>query len=108
ILQILCHSIRHSSFLPMPNIPFPVAKPSAGRHLLLRKKLDPFPALHVQVAKKGIVPAVEWKPGHRRRHPDVDADHAAVDAVLELAGRLAVARENRSAISKRRTVGQLD
>ena len=82
------------SFLSMPNITFAITKPSAGGHLLLREKLHTFFALHVQVAEKGIVPAVEREPRHRGGHTDVDADHAAVDAMLELARGFAVAREN--------------
>ena len=73
----------------MPDVAFTVAEPAAGSDFLLREKLHAFLALHVEVAEKGIVPAVERKPRHRGRHADIDAHHAAVDAVLELARRFA-------------------
>ena len=73
----------------MPDVALTVAKPSAGGDFLLREELHAFPALHVQVAEKGIVPAIKWKPRHRGRHADVDAHHPAVDAMFELARGLA-------------------
>src|SRR6185312_3979291 len=91
------------SFLSMPNISLAITKPPARRDFLLRKELHAFFALHVQVAEKGIVPAVERKPSHRRRHANVDAHHAAVDAMLEFSRGLAVARKNRCAVAERRT-----
>src|SRR5437773_887352 len=100
--------IRHPSFFPMPDVPFAVAEPPARGHLQLREELHAFLALHVQVAEERIVPAVERKPRHRSRHADVDPDHAALDAVLEFARRLAVAGENRGAIAVGRLVDQLD
>src|SRR6266550_354007 len=102
--------IRHSypSFFSVPDVPFAVAEPAAGRHLQLREELNAFLALHVQVAEERIVPAVERKPRHRSRHADVDADHAALDAMLEFARRLAVARKNGSAVAEGRLVDQLD
>src|SRR5215469_14999449 len=70
----------------MPNVAFAVAEPAGGGNFLLREKLHAFFALHVQVAEEGIVPAVEGEPGHRGGDADVNADHAAVDAMFEFAG----------------------
>src|SRR5579862_9751196 len=96
--------MKRSSF--MPNVALAVAEPAAGGNLLLSEKLHAFSALHVQVAKKGIVPAVEGKPRHRCRHTDIDANHTAVDSMLELAGSFAVTRKNGRAVAEGRFIGQ--
>src|SRR4249919_1300536 len=88
-----------SFLLRVPDVTLAVAEPTARRHLLLREELHAFPALHVEVAEERIVPAVERKPGHRSRHADVDANHAAVETMLELARRFARSREDGRAIA---------
>ncbi len=62
----------------------------------------------MEVAEEGLIPAVEREPGHGGGYADVDANHAALDAVLKLARGLARARENGGAISIRRAVGQFN
>src|ERR1019366_9338602 len=101
-------STRLALRFSIPNIPFPITEPAAHGHLQLREELDAFFALHVEVAEEGLVPAVEREPGHGGRHADVDADHAALDAVFEFARSLARAREDRGAVAIRRAVGQLN
>ena len=78
----------------MPNISLAIAEPPARRDFLLREKLHTFPALHMEIAEERFVPAIKREPRHGGGHADVDADHAGLGAVLELAGRLAVARED--------------
>jgi hypothetical protein len=81
---------NHSSFwLSMPDISLAETEPSRGCHFLLREKLHSFFALHVQIAKKRFVPAVERKPGHRCRDSNIYAYHPAIDAMLKLPGGLA-------------------
>src|SRR6185436_3620071 len=74
-------------------------EPSRHRHLLLRVELDRFGALDVEVAEEGFVPAGEGEPGHGGGDADVDADHAGVEVVLELAGGVAVAGEDGGAVA---------
>ena len=82
---------HHSSLFTfdVPDVALAVAEPAAGGDFVLREELYAFPALHVEVAEKGVVPAVKGEPCHRGRHADVNTHHAAVDAMLELAGGLA-------------------
>src|ERR1017187_4883229 len=101
-------STRLALRFSIPDVSFPIAEPAAHGHFQLREELDAFFALHVQVAEEGLVPAVEREPGHGGGHADVDADHAALDAVLEFARGLARTRENGGAISIGRAVGQLN
>ena len=68
---------------PVPDVSLTVAEPPARRDFLLRVKLHAFPALHVKVAEKGIVPAIEWKPRHRGGHANVDADHSGLRTMLD-------------------------
>src|SRR4051794_5927967 len=49
-------------------------------------------SLDVQVAEEGIVPAGEGEPRHRGGDADVDADHAGVEVLLELARGVAALR----------------
>ena len=84
------------------------AEPARRRHFLLRIKLHAFLALHVQIAVERFVPAVEGKHRHRRRHADVDPDHAGFDAMLEFARGFAGVRENRCAVSVGRLVRHFD
>src|SRR5207248_390960 len=100
--------LRSTLRLAMPDVAFAETEPARSGHFLLSKKLDAFFALHVEVAEKGFVPAVEREPRHRGRHADVDSDHAALNAMLELARGFAGACENRSAVAVRRAVGGFD
>src|SRR5437868_3762269 len=92
----------------LPDVPDAFAEPARAHYFLLGVKLNAFAALDVQVAKKGFVPAREWKHRHRRRNTDVDPDHPRLDAMLELARCLAGIGENCRAISKRGSVRLLD
>jgi len=44
-------------------------------------------AVHMQVAEQRLLPAAERIEGHRHGNRHVDADHADLDLVLELACR---------------------
>ena len=69
---------------------------------------DAFAALDVEVTEEGLVPSAEGEESHGGRDTDVDADHASLDAVAELAGRLAAAGEDGGAVTVNRTVCQFD
>ena len=97
-----------SFFLGMPDVAFAVAEPAARSDFLLREKLDAFAALHVQIAEEGFVPTVERKPRHRSGHANIDADHAAIDSMLEFARGFARAREDGRAIAVKGFVRQFD
>ena len=58
-----------------------------------------------RVAEERAVPAGEGEDRHRRRHADVDADHAAVHAAGKIARVLAAARENGCAVAVATAVG---
>ena len=75
-------------------------EPPRHRHLLLRVELDALGALDVQVAEEGFVPAGEGEPRHRGGDADVDADHAGVEVLLELAGGVAGSREDAGAVGR--------
>src|SRR5690349_17387471 len=92
----------------MPDVSFTEAEPARGSHFLLSEELHAFFSLHVEVAEERIIPAIERKPGHRSGHADVDADHAALNAMLEFAGGLAGAGENGRAIAVRRAIGDFN
>ena len=85
----------------MPDVPVTVTEPAGHGYFLLCEKLHPFLALHVQIAEEGLVPSVEREPGHRGRHANVYANHAAFDPVLELARGLTGAGEDGSAVAVR-------
>ena len=80
--------------LAVPDIAFSKAKPACRRDFLLGEELNAFLALHVQIAKERIIPAVERKPGHRGRHAHVNTNHAALNPVFELARCFTGGREN--------------
>ena len=75
-------------------------RPARERHFLAGVELNALGALDVQVAEERAVPAGEREPGHRRRHADVDADHARVEMLLELPGGVTAAREDRRAVAE--------
>ena len=88
--------------------PTSLAEPAGRDDFLLGVELHGFPALDVEVAEEGVVPAGEGEHRHRRGHADVDADHAGLHAVLELARGLAAVREDRGAVAEGGLVGLLD
>jgi hypothetical protein len=51
------------------------------------------------VAEQRPLPAAEGMIGHRHRDRNVDADHADLDAVGEIARRVAIAGEDRGAVA---------
>ena len=75
-------------------------EPTSECHFLARVEVDAFSPLDVQVAKERLIPPGKWKPGHGCGNTDVNADHAGIKALLELAGRIAVTGEDRRAISE--------
>src|SRR5687768_7534750 len=74
-------------------------EPAGGDRLLPGVELDRLGALDVQVAEEGLVPAGEREPGHRGGDADVDADHAGVEVLLELAGGVAGTGEDARAVA---------
>ena len=83
-------------------------EPARGGDLLARVEHDPLAALQVQVAEEGVIPAAEREVGQRRGHSHVDADHAGLDAVPELARCLAALRVDAGAVAEDGLVGRLD
>ena len=69
-------------------------------------EVDALGAVHVGVAEEAGLPAAEAVVADRHRDRHVDADHADVDVPLELAGRAAVAGEDRGAVAVRVGVDQ--
>ena len=53
----------------------------------------------MQVAEQAALPAAERVVGHGHRQRHVHAHHADLDVVGEIAGRLAVAREDAGAVA---------
>src|SRR5687768_13198649 len=72
--------------------------PATGDHLAAGVEVDALRAVHVRVAEQARLPPAEAVVAHRHRDRHVDADHADLDVVLELAGGAAVAREDRGAV----------
>ena len=62
----------------------------------------------MQVSEEGVVPTAERKVCQRSRHADIDPDHAGLDPVLELAGRLAGLGVDAGTIAEGRGIGHLD
>ena len=62
----------------------------------------------MEVAEEGLVPSAEGEEGHGGGDADVDADHAGLDAVAELAGCFAAAGEDGGAVAVDRGVGEID
>src|SRR2546423_1803714 len=83
-----------------------------GQHISMSVVVPPTSAallpLHVQVTEERFAPAIKWKPRHRSRHADVDANHASFYTVFKLTRRFARACEDRCAIAVGRFVRQLN
>src|SRR5580658_5581221 len=92
---------RNVIFLPMPNVAFTVAEPTAHGDFLPREKLDAFFALHVQIPKKRFVPPIKGKPCHRGRYADVDAHLPRPDVLFECPRCPTQGRKYRCPMSKR-------
>src|SRR3990172_11127989 len=67
-------------FMPLP--------PALDHDLLVGEEVHSVLRLPVQHAEERLLAAAEGEEGHRRRQPDVDADHTGIDAARELARRL--------------------
>jgi hypothetical protein len=78
---------------------FGIFEPSRHGRLLAGIELDRFAALDVEVAEEGLVPAGEGEPGHGGGDADVDADHAGVEILFELAGGVAALGEDGGAVA---------
>ncbi len=74
-------------------------EPAGERCFLAGVKMDALGALEVEVAEERLVPTGEREPRHRGGDADVDADHAGVEMLFELAGGVAVAGEDRGAVA---------
>src|SRR5262245_47631567 len=72
--------------------------PAAGHHLGPGVEAHAIVAVDVGIAEEAVLPSAERVVGHRHRDGDVDADHAHLDLVLELACRAAVAGEHGDAV----------
>src|SRR5262249_42882591 len=70
-------------------------EPAFGDDLLARVEGHGVGAVGVQVAEKGLLPAAEREEGHGRRHAQVDAEHAGLDALAEGPRRRPRLREHR-------------
>src|SRR5215469_8001274 len=75
-------------------------RPALHDRFLARIEADSFLAIGVRVAEEAVLPAAEAMPGHRDGDGDVDADHAHLDAPLELTSHPAVARITGDAVGK--------
>src|SRR5262249_15700403 len=75
-------------------------RPAGHDHPLLSIEQHPFLALNVQIAEERRVPAGKREPRHRRGHTDVDADHAGIETMLDVAGRAAGLRKDHRSIAK--------
>src|SRR5262249_10235356 len=69
---------------PRPRLP-PVSEPPRNRDLLIGVELDAVAAVRLQVAEEAALGAAEREERHRRGHPDVDPQHARLDAIAVLA-----------------------
>src|SRR5438093_334498 len=74
-------------------------RPTLRDRLHLGPEAHPFHAMLVVVAEGAALPAAEAVIGDRYRDRDVDADHADVDPLRELAGGMAVAGEDGDAVA---------
>src|SRR5918995_5511887 len=81
--------------------------PARGDRLQLGVEADTLGTVHVVVAEQRGLPAAEAVERHRHRDRHVDADHAVLDLVGELACGIAVAREDRGAVAELVGVDQL-
>ncbi len=70
-----------------------------GDRLQLGVEADTLGTMHVVVAEQRGLPAAEAVERHRHRDRHVDADHADLDLVRELARRVAVAGEDGGAVA---------
>jgi hypothetical protein len=82
--------------------------PARGDDLGARVEAHAVGAVDVQVAEQRRLPAAERVVRHRHRDRHVDADHADLDLVLELAGGAAVVGEQRHAVGVGVAVDQRD
>src|SRR4051812_42035934 len=92
----LCRSVARLT-LP-PHIPDAVTEPAGGNDFLLGVKLDAFFPLNVEIAVERFVPTGERKHRHRRRHANVDPNHAGLYSTFEFARRFSGVGENGGAI----------
>ena len=74
--------------------------PAARDGLELGVEAHALGAVHVVVAEQRGLPAAEGMERHRHRDRHVDADHADLNLVGELAGRITVAGEDRGAVAE--------
>ena len=73
--------------------------PALGDGLAAGEEVHAVGAVHAVVAKRGALPAAEAVVGDRHRQRHVDADHADLDVVAEVARRFAVAGEDAGAVA---------
>src|SRR5580692_3627598 len=74
-------------------------RPARGHRLGLGIEADRIRAVLIEVAEAGAFPAAEGVVGERHRDREIDADHADLDAVGEIARGVAVAGEDGNAVA---------
>jgi hypothetical protein len=57
-------------------------KPPLNNYLAFGKEANCIPALSVEDAKEGVLHTIKGEESHRRHHPDVYADVACLETVL--------------------------
>src|SRR5688572_19908375 len=81
-----------------PLLALVAAVPATENDFLSRVEEHAFGALNVQIAEERLIPSRERKDRHRRRHADVDADHAALYSLGELSRMPSATGENAGAV----------
>ena len=76
----------------------PLVGPASGHDLGAGVERHALGAVDVMIAEQRVLPAAEAVEGHRHGDRHVDADHADLDAALELAGCLAGVGEDRGPV----------
>src|SRR2546430_13657306 len=79
--------------------------PAAENDLVASVELDSFTALHMQIAKEGLVPSGKRKDGHRGRNTHIDTDHSALNFPGKSTGNTSITGEDHSAITVGRLIG---
>src|SRR5690606_622709 len=82
--------------------------PARCHHLAAGVELKGFGAVHVRVAKQGVLPASKRERADRDRDGDIHANHSHFDVELEFASSLSVSREHGGPVGKAMGVNQFD
>src|SRR4029453_18570611 len=99
---------RHDARGPLRRDAARRLEPPRDDDLLVGVELDRLPAVGLEVAEEGSLGAAEREERHRRRDPDVDAEHAGLDPLAVLARPLAAAGEDAARVAEIVTAHDLD